>query len=89
MKLNISLDDELVKRADEYADLHYMSRSGLISYVLALFLNKNDADMQVKEIDELFNVIAENSDVMNDSDIYEKLSFLKVYANGLNEKNRL
>ena len=31
MKVNISLDDELMKRLDDYADRNYMSRSGLIS----------------------------------------------------------
>ena len=35
-KITISLDDELVKRVDKYADENYMSRSGLISLSLTL-----------------------------------------------------
>lgn len=42
MKLQISLDDELVSRIDGYADGNYMSRSGLISLACVEFLNKNE-----------------------------------------------
>ena len=31
MKVQISIDDELVKRVDNYADKNYLTRSGLIS----------------------------------------------------------
>ena len=34
MKVQISLDDKLVERADVFADANYMSRSGLISLAL-------------------------------------------------------
>lgn len=42
MKLQISLDDELVARIDGYADGNYMSRSGLISLACVDYLNKNE-----------------------------------------------
>lgn len=39
MKLGISLDEDLLKRADAFADKNYMSRSGLISLSLTAYLN--------------------------------------------------
>lgn len=81
MKLNISLDDELVKRIDVYADHHYMSRSGLISYVMAVFLSKNDADIQVKEINDIFNeCVSDNPDL---SEIREEMKTMMFYANNI------
>ena len=42
MKVNITLDDELMARVDRYADENYMSRSGLISLATTQFLNQYD-----------------------------------------------
>ena len=41
-KVMISLDDELLKRIDDYADDNYMSRSGLVSLATTQYLNAND-----------------------------------------------
>lgn len=41
-KVMISLDDELLKRIDDYADNNYMSRSGLVSLATTQYLNAND-----------------------------------------------
>ena len=40
MKVQVSLDERLVDRIDNYADANYMSRSGLISFVMSLYLNQ-------------------------------------------------
>lgn len=45
MKVQITLDDKLVERLDEYADNNYMSRSGLISFATTQFLNQADCLM--------------------------------------------
>lgn len=50
MKVNVSLDDELMKRIDNYADENYMSRSGFISIACTQFLNTQDALKAVKEM---------------------------------------
>lgn len=39
MKINISIDDDLLKRVDAVADENYMSRSGLITSSLTQYLN--------------------------------------------------
>lgn len=44
MKINISIDDDLLKNIDDYADSHYMSRSGFISFACVQHLqNENSA----------------------------------------------
>ena len=40
MKVNVTLDDELMQRVDNYADRNYMSRSGLISIAVTQYLNQ-------------------------------------------------
>lgn len=50
MKLQISLNDDLLARVDKYADDNYLSRSGLISQALVQYLNQNEYIMAVKEL---------------------------------------
>lgn len=40
MKANISLDDELMGRIDEYAAANFMTRSGFISFACNQYLNE-------------------------------------------------
>lgn len=42
MKVQISLDDDLVQRIDSYADSVYMSRSGMITQACVQYLNQNE-----------------------------------------------
>ena len=41
-KINISIDDELLKKADNFAKKIYTSRSGLISIALVNYMNNQD-----------------------------------------------
>ena len=50
MKVQISLDDDLMERIDACADRNYMSRSGLISLACAQFLQQSDLVEAVKRI---------------------------------------
>lgn len=42
-KINISIDDELLKKADNFAKKIYTSRSGLISIALVNYMNNQEA----------------------------------------------
>lgn len=42
-KINISIDDELLKKADKFAKKIYTSRSGLISIALVNYMNNQDS----------------------------------------------
>lgn len=63
MKLQISLDDELVKRIDNYADENYMSRSGLISFSCTQFLNSADVITAVKRLSLAMDKIAKTGEI--------------------------
>lgn len=41
-KINLSIDDELLERAEIYAKQNYLSKSGLVSIALVQFLNQNE-----------------------------------------------
>lgn len=48
MKVNITVDDELMKKIDEYADEHYMSRSGLMSLACSQYLQQYEMMSAIK-----------------------------------------
>ena len=59
MKVNISLDDKLVERIDNYADANYMSRSGLISFATSQYLNQADVMLMIKDMSLAMRKIAD------------------------------
>lgn len=63
MKINISLDDELVKRIETYADNNYMSRSGFISLACNQYLASADVVTAIKSLSLALNKIADNGDI--------------------------
>lgn len=63
MKVQISLDDELLNRVDNYADRNYMSRSGLISLSLTQYLSQNEMMVAVKDMALCMRKIADNGEV--------------------------
>lgn len=67
MKLQVSLDDKLVERIDNYADNNYMSRSGLISFATAQFLNQAEVIGLVKDMSLAMRKIADNQCVDEDT----------------------
>lgn len=80
MKLGISLDDELLKRADAFADKNYMSRSGLISLALSSYLNSaelvgylRDLSLCVRKIADTGNVDHETVEQLEDLERVAKL----------------
>lgn len=59
MKLQISLNDDLLQRADRFAEDNYLSRSGLISQALVQYLNQNEYILAVKDLSVAVRKIAE------------------------------
>ena len=66
-KITISLDDELVKRVDNYADENYMSRSGLLSLAVTQYLNSADVTRAIKEIAFAMRKIADEGVIDDDT----------------------
>lgn len=81
-KITISLDDDLVKRADNYADENYMSRSGLISIALTQYLNSADVTKAIKDMAFAMRKIADEGFIDDDTkrqlEDFERLSKILV-----------
>lgn len=60
MKLQISLDDELVSRIDNCADQNYMSRSGFISQACVQLLNQTELVSSINRISYACQKVADN-----------------------------
>lgn len=77
MKVQITLDDELMHRIDAYADENYMTRSGLISFSCVQFLNQQEVFSLVKQMSVTLQKIAETGNVdaetRRELDDYERL----------------
>lgn len=78
MKVQITLDDDLMKRVDVFADENYMSRSGLISVAVTKYLNESEAFKAIKEMTLLMRKIADTGCVDHDTleqlEDFERLS---------------
>lgn len=69
MKLSISMDEELVKRIDEYAKDNYGSRSGIISIACNQFLNAAEATKMIKVMSLAMRKIADTGIVDKEQQI--------------------
>lgn len=63
MKFNITLDDRLAERVDEYADAHYMTRSGFISMACFQFLQSQEVAKSIVDMATCMKKIAEKGTV--------------------------
>lgn len=59
MKVQVSLDDELVQRIDKCAETMYTSRSGLIAMSCIQFLNQNELVGAISRMSHAFKLAAE------------------------------
>ena len=82
MKVQITLDDALVSRLDEYAEDNYLSRSGCISLALTQYLNSADVTKAIKDlaismrkIADTGKVTAEQMEQLEDMERLAKLCF--------------
>lgn len=62
-KINITMDDSLLSRADIFADNNYTSRSGLISLALRQYLDQQDLMQAIKSMCFAMQVIAEKGEI--------------------------
>ena len=71
MKVQITLDDELVKRVDNYADENFMSRSGFISLSLTQYLNSLKVQTAITNMAIAMRKIADEGKI--DADVQREL----------------
>lgn len=63
MKVQISLDDKLMERIDNYADSNYMSRSGFFTFASNQFLNQVEVMALVKDMSLAMRKIADTGEL--------------------------
>lgn len=63
MKVQITLDDALMSRLDNYADENYLTRSGLVSLAVTQYLNQADVTKAIKDMAICMRKIADNGSI--------------------------
>lgn len=63
VKINITLDEELMRRIDDYAEENYLNRSSLISLAATQFLNAADVTKAVKQMALAMRKIADTGEI--------------------------
>lgn len=71
MKVNITFNEELMKRADAFAEKNYLSRSGLFTLAVTQYLNANEITNAINEMALCMRKIADNNAV--DEETMEQL----------------
>ena len=82
IKVNITLDEELMRRVDEYAEENYLNRSSLVSLATTQFLNAADVTKAIKEMAFAMRKIADSGEIdeqnKRDLEDFERLSKMLV-----------
>ena len=67
VKVNITMDDDLMRRIDEYADEAYTSRSGLITLACSQFLASAEVTKAIKSMALAMRKIADSGEIDDQS----------------------
>lgn len=67
MKLQISLDDQLVSRIDRCAEKNYMSRSGFISQACVQLLNQTELVSSINRLSYACQKVSETNEIDEDT----------------------
>lgn len=70
-KINVSLDEDLIKRIDDFADSVYMTRSALISFACTQYINANSLTNSIISLSESLRKMADSGEY--DEEVLEKL----------------
>ena len=67
MKVNISVNDDLMKRVDEYAERNFTNRSAVFSQSVNQFLLAQSIPQAIGEMAVAFKRIADNNEIDDES----------------------
>lgn len=82
MKINVSINDDLLKKIDEYVASNYMTRSGFISFISNKYLVEVESQALLKDLSKAMRKIADTGKI--DDEILEQLeAFEKVFGQSL------
>lgn len=71
-KINVSLDEELLQRIDDYARSHYMSRSGFLTYAASQILLADKVQRSLDELNSLMKRLYQKAAETSDFSLSEK-----------------
>lgn len=74
MRINMTLNDELLKRIDNYAKSNYMSRSSVVSFACNQFLMANELQSLMIDMKRALQTIA-NKETITDEQLKELEKF--------------
>lgn len=84
IKINVTLDEDLLRRLDEYAEENYLNRSSLVSLATTQFLNAADVTKAVRDMAFAMRKIADNGSIDEETkrelEDFERLSRILVGA---------
>lgn len=72
IKVNVTVDEELLRRVDDYAEENYMNRSALISLATTQFLNTADVAKAIRDMALCMRKIADSNKI--DDETKEQLA---------------
>lgn len=62
-KIQISVDSDLLKRANDFADSNYTTRSGLFCLALRQYLDSQEVIQAIKRISVVMQIISEKGEI--------------------------
>lgn len=77
-RFQVSIDDELATRIDEYADEHYMTRSGVIALACQQLLLADDVRKAIGDLSVSMRRIADNNKI--DEQSIKELEHFETFA---------
>lgn len=84
-KVQISIDDSLLDRIDNYADNNYLTRSGLITLATNQYLNSAEVITAIKDMSVSMRKIADQGSIdeqtMEQLEDFERIAKVLVGAN--------
>lgn len=84
VKVNVTLDEELLQRIENYADENYLTRSGLISLAASQFLLREEASKAVVDLSLTMRKIADSGTI--DEEQQKQLEYFERFARMLSGK---
>lgn len=66
VKINVTFDEELMHRIDDYAEENYMNRSSLLSLAVTQFLNAADVTKAVQNMAFAMRKIADSGEISDE-----------------------
>lgn len=78
LKVQLSLDENLMERVDKYIDDHYLSRSGFFTEAAVQVLMKDDIWNALGSMKKAFDKIAESGNI--DDDVLKQLEDFKAFC---------